>query len=302
MATKKNRKQTGLGKGLEALLGQTENEFQQESEVTEKVINLSIDEISPNRNQPRKEFDSKKLNELSNSIKQHGVLHPIIVVERKNPNYYMIIAGERRWRAAKEAGLKKIPSIIRKMEDHLILQHSIIENIQRENLNPVEEARAYQSLINQYNMTQENLAKALGKSRPAITNALRLNKLPEEVLNKLIDGKISAGHARCILALPNTDDQIKASKIISKDGLSVRATEKYINKLLNPVEKKKTDVKKSSAYDLSIKQVETDLSKALGTKVSLKDRSGKGKIEITYANNDELERIRKLFLSWTNQN
>lgn len=296
MATKNKKKQTGLGKGLGALLGQSENEFKQEAQTTEKVINLKIDEISPNREQPRKEFSQEKLDELAKSIKQHGVLQPIIVVERKNPDFYMIIAGERRWRAARQAGLKHIPSIVRKMEEHLILQHSIIENIQRENLNPVEEARAYKNLIDQYNMTQENLATTLGKSRSAIANTLRLNKLPEEILRELIMGEISAGHARSLLALPTREDQINASKTIIQKELSVRATEELVKRLLKPVKHKTKKASHDTAYTLSIQKVETDLSKALGTKVRLQDNAGKGTIKIDYANNDELERLINLFL------
>lgn len=296
MATKKTaKKQTGLGKGLGALLGQTEQSFRTENQVIEKIINLDLDEIAPNKQQPRKHFDQEKIAELTASIKENGVLQPIIVTKKINPDYYMIIAGERRWRAAKEAGLKKIPAIIRDVKEHQIMQHSIIENIQREDLNPVEEAKAFLSLLNQYNMTQEELADKLGKSRSAIANSLRLNRLPQEILDYLEKGVLTAGHARNLLALTTKEDQLMAAHYIIERDLSVRQTEEYIKRLLEP-QKPKTSKRSqlSDAYLLSVKKIETDLSKSLGTKVRLKDRAGKGKIEINYANNDELDRILEL--------
>lgn len=291
MANKSNKKQTGLGKGLGALLGQTEQQFKQEYQTVEKVVNLNIDEISPNKEQPRKEFDSEKISELADSIKENGVLQPIIVIKKENPDYYMIIAGERRWRASREAGLKTIPSIIRKMEEHLVLQHSIIENIQRENLNPVDEAMAYQQLMDQYNFTQEEMAKKLGKSRSAIANMLRLNRLPAEVSKELADGTITIGHARCLLALPSIEDQIDACETILQEEMNVRQTEKYIKSLLEPTKKTKKSKNRLNAYLLNIKKIEDELSKSLGTKVKLKDKQGKGLIQINYSDNDELERI-----------
>lgn len=278
MANKSNKKQTGLGKGLGALLGQTEQQFKQEYQTVEKVVNLNIDEISPNKEQPRKEFDSEKISELADSIKENGVLQPIIVIKKENPDYYMIIAGERRWRASREAGLKTIPSIIRKMEEHLVLQHSIIENIQRENLNPVDEAMAYQQLMDQYNFTQEEMAKKLGKSRSAIANMLRLNRLPAEVSKELADGTITIGHARCLLALPSIEDQINACETILQEEMNVRQTEKYIKSLLEPTKKTKKSKNRLNAYLLNIKKIEDELSKSLGTKVKLKDKQGKGLI------------------------
>ncbi len=291
MANKSTKKQTGLGKGLGALLGQTEQQFKEDNHVVEKVVNLNIDEISPNKEQPRKEFNSEKISELADSIKENGVLQPIIVIKKENPNYYMIIAGERRWRASREAGLKTIPAIIRKMEDHLVLQHSIIENIQREDLNPVDEAMAYQQLMDQYNFTQEELAQKLGKSRSAIANMLRLNRLPQEVLKELADSTISVGHARCLLALSSIEDQINACETIIQEGMNVRQTEKYIKSLLEPTKRTKNSKNRLNAYLLNIKKIEDELSKSLGTKVKLKDKQGKGLIQINYSDNDELERI-----------
>ena len=250
----KNKKQTGLGKGLGALLGQTEKQFQQSSKSVEKIIELDIEEISPNKDQPRHEFDQEKLKELAQSIKQHGILQPIIVTFKENPDHYRIIAGERRWRAARIAGLKTIPAIIRDVEDHLIIQHSIIENIQRENLNPVEEANAFYDLMSQYNMTQEELAKTLGKSRSAVANTLRLKNLPEEILKELASANISAGHARCLLSLPEVEDQINTCKLIVAKDLSVRETEAYIKNLMNlllGLNPKRVDIE----YQLSIKKL-----------------------------------------------
>ncbi|NLM19275.1 MAG: DUF61 family protein [Clostridiaceae bacterium] len=287
----KNKKQTGLGKGLGALLGQTEKQFQQSSKSVEKIIELDIEEISPNKDQPRHEFDQEKLKELAQSIKQHGILQPIIVTFKENPDHYRIIAGERRWRAARIAGLKTIPAIIRDVEDHLIIQHSIIENIQRENLNPVEEANAFYDLMSQYNMTQEELAKTLGKSRSAVANTLRLKNLPEEILKELASANISAGHARCLLSLPEVEDQINTCKLIVAKDLSVRETEAYIKKFNEPVIRSKPKKRVDIEYQLSIKKIETDLSKLLGTRVKLKDNSGKGQIIIPYNNNDELSRL-----------
>ncbi|MGB4609611.1 MAG: ParB/RepB/Spo0J family partition protein [Saccharofermentanales bacterium] len=287
----KSKKQTGLGKGLGALLGQTEKQFQQASQSTEKIIELDLEEISPNKDQPRYEFDQEKLEELAQSIKQHGILQPIIVTFRENPDHYMIIAGERRWRAAKIAGLKTVPAIIRNVEDHLILQHSIIENIQRENLNPVEEINAFHDLISQYNMTQEELANTLGKSRSAVANTLRLKNLPEEVLKELATEKISAGHARSLLSLSEIEDQIRICELIIANDLSVREAEAYVKKMNEPAVKSKPKKEKNIEYQLSIKKVETDLSKYLGTKVKLKDHLGKGQIIIPYNNNDELTRL-----------
>ncbi|NLJ70940.1 MAG: ParB/RepB/Spo0J family partition protein [Clostridiaceae bacterium] len=287
----KNKKQTGLGKGLGALLGQTEKQFQQASQSTEKIIELDLEEISPNKDQPRQEFDQEKLEELAQSIEQHGILQPIIVTFKENLNHYIIIAGERRWRAARIAGLKTVPAIIRNVEDHLILQHSIIENIQRENLNPVEETNAFHELMTQYNMTQEELANTLGKSRSAVANTLRLRNLPEEILKELASGNISAGHARCLLSLSRIEDQINTCELIIANGLSVRETEDYVKRINEPVLKSKPKKKKDLEYELSIKKVETDLSKSLGTKVKLKDRSGRGQIIIPYNNNEELNRL-----------
>lgn len=291
MASKSTKKQTGLGKGLGALLGQSEQEFKEENHVSEKVVNLDLDEISPNKDQPRKQFDQESIKELADSIRENGILQPIIVTKKKDPDYYLIIAGERRWRASREAGLKRIPAIVRDMDDHLVMQHSIIENIQREDLNPVDEALAYQHLMDQYNLTQEEMAQRLGKSRSAIANMLRLNRLPKEILKELADGSISIGHARCFLSLPNIEDQINACETVIQEGMSVRDTERYINGILNPVIKTKKKAKLSDAYLLSIKKVERSLSKSLGTKVKLKDKQGKGHIEISYSSNDELDRI-----------
>lgn len=295
MAKQTNKKQTGLGKGLSALIGQTEHSFKQElgerNKQSESVIYLKVDEVSPNKDQPRKEFDQEKLQELADSIKEHGILQPIIVVKKENPDYYMIVAGERRWRAAQIANLKTIPALIRKTGSDMILQHSLIENIQRENLSPLEEAEAYQKLMEDYQFTQEALAEKLGKSRPSIANSLRLIRLPESIRKDLAAGKITAGHARAILSLEKLADQELVCKKIIEEGLSVRQTELLVSRLQDKKPKAKLKYTLDPAYKLSIKKVETDLSKLLGTRVKLKDKAGKGKIEINYNSNDELDRL-----------
>lgn len=295
MAKQRSKKQTGLGKGLGALIGQTEQSFQQvleeRNKKSETVMDLKIDEVSPNKDQPRKEFDEEKLEELANSIKEHGILQPIIVIKKEDPDYYMIVAGERRWRAAQIAGLKTIPALVRKTQADLVLQHSLIENIQRENLSPLEEAEAYQKLMKDYQFTQEELAEKLGKSRPSIANSLRLNRLPVLVKKELASGKITAGHARALLSLAKAADQEIACKKIIEDGLSVRQTEILVNRLQEKKAKSRREYKLDPASKLGIIRVETDLSKLLGTRVRLKDRSGKGKIEISYSSNDELDRL-----------
>lgn len=295
MAKQTNKKQTGLGKGLSALIGQTEHSFKQElgerNKQSESVIYLKVDEVSPNKDQPRKEFDQEKLQELADSIKEHGILQPIIVVKKENPDYYMIVAGERRWRAAQIANLKTIPALIRKTGSDMILQHSLIENIQRENLSPLEEAEAYQKLMEDYQFTQEALAEKLGKSRPSIANSLRLIRLPESIRKDLAAGKITAGHARAILSLEKLADQELVCKKIIEEGLSVRQTELLVSRLQDKKPTAKLKYTLDPAYKLSIKKVETDLSKLLGTRVKLKDKAGKGKIEINYNSNDELDRL-----------
>lgn len=275
---------TGLGKGLDLLIPDDGL-----SEDTKDQVLLKINEIEPNRNQPRKNFDEESLNELASSIKSHGVIQPIIV--RKKDGYYEIIAGERRWRAARKAQLKEIPAVIRDYTDREISEIALIENIQREDLSPVEEARAYKALIEEYGITQEELSSRLSKSRTKITNTMRLLKLPEEVLKMVEDSVISAGHARALLALENGDEQIRAAQEIVKDNLSVRDTESLVKKWNNP-SPPQNQKKEKPENDFVYRDMENKISQRLGTKVKISNKkNGRGKIEIEYFSDGELEKI-----------
>ncbi len=284
MAVKKAK---ALGKGLNALLA---NETIPGNE-GRTVLELSIHDINPNESQPRKYFDDVKLKELADSIKENGVLQPIIVT--KSGDNYSIVAGERRWRASRLAGLKTIPAIVRELSEKEVLQQALIENIQRQDLNALEEAEALERLMGEYEMTQEALSRVVGRSRPAVANSLRLLKLSAKVQALLRSEAIRAGHARALLALPEISQQESMAEQIISQEMSVRETEKTINRMLNPkISRKKEE--KSSAYHLSIKKVEEDLSAYLGTKVSLRDRHNKGSILIEYYSAEDLERLLEL--------
>lgn len=275
----------GLGKGLGALLS-VEND---ERDVKE----LKLNEIDPNINQPRQDFDEEKLAELAESIKQHGVVQPIIV--KKEGNTYKIVAGERRWRASRLAGLETIPVIIREYSEHELIEIGLIENLQRENLNPVEQARAYSRLIEEHNLTQEKIAEAIGKSRSAIANSLRLNKLDDKIKQYLIESKLTEGHARAILSLSGREKQIAAADVIVKRGMNVRDAERYVK----AASQKKRKVKKKGLDEdlqIEIKALEDKLKNIMGTKVKLHtDGKQKGKIIIEYYSGEELERILGIF-------
>jgi len=273
----------GLGKGLGALLQNTEPVS---DEVKGAIVNLRLNDISPNAEQPRKSFDQDKLAELAASIKENGIIQPIIVC-RGNQGY-RIVAGERRWRAARLAGLTVVPAIIRELTDVQILQQALIENIQRQDLNPLEEASALERLLKDHQMTQEKLSAVVGRSRPAIANTLRLLQLPEDIQTLVRDELLTAGHARALLAISGQIQQKKAAQLIIDKDLSVRETEKLVKRLnLPPKEAKKPD----PAYTLSVKDVERRLAGRLGTRVKLKDHQGKGTIQIEYYSNDDLERL-----------
>ncbi|MDD2393190.1 MAG: ParB/RepB/Spo0J family partition protein [Eubacteriales bacterium] len=283
--SKTSQSHKGLGKGLGALLtsdGVPEIE-------SASVVNIKITDINPNSEQPRKSFDKKRLEELASSIKENGIIIPIIV--KKEGNAYKIVAGERRWRAAKIAGLTMIPSIIRDLTDLEIMQQALIENIQRQDLNPIEEADALNKLIKDHSLTQEKLANTVGRSRPAITNALRLLNLPEEVKDMVIRDDLTAGHARALLALPEKELQLKAAAILIERDASVRDAEKLVKQLLKPPKQKK---EQDSQYISSILEFESRLSGKLGTKVKLKDKNKKGSIVIEYYSYDDLDRIYEL--------
>lgn len=276
----------GLGKGLGALfedvnIDSTEIEG---SEANKEDINfIEIDEIAPNESQPRKTFNKEKLEELARSIKTHGVIQPIVV--RKQGSHYEVVAGERRWRAARIAGLSEVPCIVRELTDEQNMLVAIIENVQREDLNPIEEARGIRAMIEDYELTQDEVAKAVSKSRPYITNALRMLKLPDAVLDMVSAGKLSAGHARAILSAKE-EEQTEIAKHVETKGLSVREAEKLSKKGLS-FDRKKPG--KHPTKNAAVKQIESELSSALGTKVNLSPNGNKGKIEIEYYSREELE-------------
>lgn len=274
----------GLGKGLGALIS-TANEEPQ----TSGVLELKINEIEPNVGQPRKKFDDEKLMQLSESIKEHGIVQPIIV--RKEDNTYKIVAGERRWRAARLAGLTTVPVIVKELSNRQVMEMALIENIQREDLNPIEEAEAYERLLNEYNMTQEELSKSIGKNRSTIANIIRLLALGDKVKEYLINGEISSGHARALLALEDKEIQEKVCKEVIEKSLSVRETESLVKR----IQKGDGKAQKVKNEDENIQKIEYDLEKILGTKVKLFNKNKKGKIMIEYYSNDELERILELF-------
>ena len=289
-----NEKKRGLGRGLNALINtgtdtESKENAKENNEYKEVFVNISL--VEPNRNQPRKEFDKDALSELANSIKQYGILQPIIV--QKNEDMYEIIAGERRWRAAKEAGLTEVPVIIRDYDKQKIMEISIIENIQRENLNPIEEAMAYQSLMEEYGLKHEELAERVSKNRSTITNSMRLLKLSDNIQQMIIDGKISAGHAKVLLSVENTSEQEKIAQELISKSLSVRELEKLLKQYIKPRKKKKS--KDDKDYSLFYKEYEDRLKDILGTKVQIntKDKN-KGRIEIDYYSAAELERIVEL--------
>ncbi len=273
----------GLGKGLGALIS---NEALEDES---GIIELRINEIEPNSSQPRKFFDDEKLAQLSESIKQHGIIQPIIV--KKENNLYTIIAGERRWRAAKLAGLNKVPVLVKEFSNKQVMEVALIENLQREDLNPIEEADAFLHLMNEFNMTQEQIAETIGRSRPAIANSLRLLGLTEDVKKYIISGDLSSGHARTLVIIQDADMQLRAAEYIVANKLSVRETEAYIKKLFS----NKTGQKKEIKDNPDFKFVEDKLKSILGTKVKLQANNNKGKITIEYYSNDELDRLLEFF-------
>lgn len=291
MAVKKSGLGKGLGRGLEALI--PENIAYEEKMTSDIETKVKISEVEPNRDQPRKTFDEDALDELADSIKEFGVLQPLLV--QKEDNYYKIIAGERRWRAAKKAGLKEVPVIIRDYTKQQVLEISLIENIQRENLNPIEEAIAYKQLMEEFHLKQEEIAERVSKSRTAITNTMRLLKLDERVQNMLIEDIISSGHARALLPIEDLELQYNLAVRVFDEKLSVRETEKLIKDILNPriITKKESP---KMGENLVYRELEEKIKSIMGTKVSINQKSkDKGKIEIEYYSNEELERIIELF-------
>ena len=286
-------KKMGLGKGLDSMIPPkaTANAASLKNDdnttKTGETI-LKINEVEPNKDQPRKNFKEDSLKELSDSIKKHGIVQPLIVSKQKD--YYEIIAGERRWRAAKIAGLKEVPVIIKDYSPQEIMEVALIENIQREDLNPVEEARAYQRLIQEYDLKQEEVAEKVSKSRTAVTNSLRLLKLDDRILNMLSDDIISSGHARALLGISDPEKQYEIAVRITEEGLSVREIERLVKNINNPVQK--TAEKKELKNDFVYRDLEEQLKQKIGTKVRINRKNEKqGKLEIEYYSQEELEKI-----------
>ena len=256
---------------------------------------VKISSVEPNINQPRKQFDEDALLELSESVKQYGILQPLLVSDKKD--YYEIIAGERRWRAAKLAGLKEVPVIVKEFTDQELVEISLIENIQREDLNPVEEAMAYKRLIDEFHLKQDEVAERVGKSRTAVTNSMRLLKLSEKVQQMLIDEMITAGHARAILAISDKEKQETVAMKVFDEKLSVRETEALVKRMLEPPKTEKKS-KFTTAEDAIYESLEEKMKSIMGTRVQIhRKKNDKGKIEIEYYSKDELERIIDLFES-----
>ncbi|MBR5900146.1 MAG: ParB/RepB/Spo0J family partition protein [Clostridia bacterium] len=287
----------GLGKGLSALFSETEEDYgkslifdEEPVKKGEGVTEIEVSSIFANPNQPRKVFDETALKELADSISKHGVIMPIIV--NKSGDRYMIIAGERRFRASKLAGLNKVPVIIKNYDERQIKEISLIENLQREDLNPIEAATAMRSLMNDYGMTQEDLADRIGKSRPAIANTLRLLTLAPEVIKMVANGALSAGHARALISVPNYD-QLKFAEMAVKEGLSVRDVEKSVKEYFAPPEEKQ---KKKVKAELSaeLKELIGDMQRVLGTKVNAIGNDNKGRIYIDYYTRDDLDRLAEI--------
>ncbi len=276
----------GLGRGLDAIFATENVELTTDSD---KIVEISLEEIKKNPYQPRTYFNEEKLNELKESIEKNGLLQPIIV--KKAVKGYYIIAGERRYRAFELLGKKEIPAIIKEMTDEEMMIFAVLENLQREDLSALEESESYKNLMDKMSLTQEELAKKLGKSRPYIANSLRLLKLPAEIKNKLEQGLISAAHARTLLSLKTKKTMEEVCALVIDRKMSVRELEEYVAKLLKPKEVKKPKVK-----DIFIEEQENNLKKLLGTAVTIKQgRNKKGKIEIEFKDNDEFERIISLF-------
>lgn len=298
----------GLGKGLGAIFG--EDVVKENKEETEKkakakaeakaaeemdekgrILMLKLDLVQPNKEQPRKTFDEEKINELAESIKNYGVLQPLLV--QKNDSFYEIIAGERRWRAAKAAGLKEVPAVLKEYSKQEAMEISLIENVQRADLNPIEEALGYRQLIDEFGLTQEEIAVRVAKSRTAITNTMRLLKLDEQIQNMLVQGVITSGHARTLLSLEDTQIQLKAAKEILDKKLSVRETERLVKRLQKEASgEKKEEKKKDETLALIYQDLEDRMKSVMGTKVSIHNKDkNKGRIEIEYYSEAELERI-----------
>lgn len=287
----------GLGKGLDSLIPASVPKAEPVQETEAKEDNaqgtyVKITKVEPNREQPRKNFDEDALQELADSIKQYGIVEPLIVQDRKT--YYEIIAGERRWRAAKLAGLKEVPVIVRNYTEQEIVEISLIENIQREDLNPIEEAQAYRRLLTEFNLKQDEVAERVSKSRTAVTNSMRLLKLCDEVQQMIIDDMITTGHARALISIDDPEQQYTIAQKVFDEKLSVRDVEKLV-KNLNKPEKVKKEPVTDKALETVYQDLEEKLKQSLGTKVSIASKGdGAGKLEIEFYTHDDLEKITDL--------
>ena len=295
-------KNRGLGRGLDALFADQAPIINPESEnknkTTDKerirtenaIVYININDIKPNENQPRKNFDENKIAELAASITEHGIIQPLVV--RRNKSGYEIVAGERRWRASRKAELKEVPCIIRDFDDEQNMLIAIIENMQREDLNPIEEAEGLNQMIKTYGMTQEEVSKSVSKSRPYITNALRLLKLPENIQSMVTEGKLKTGHARALIPVTDQKMQLDICNRIINEGLSVRKVEDLVSKLGQPKKKPAKKVKNANTI-----HVENELKNLYGTRVNIKEKGKKGTIELEYYSTDELNRLIELLKS-----
>jgi ParB-like partition proteins len=288
MAKKKN---SGLGRGLDALFGEIEEIEKTDIPAAERegIDNVGIDDIKPNVNQPRKTFSPEGLEDLAASIREHGVIQPIIV--RPSGKGYEIVAGERRWRAARIAGLKTVPCLVRDLSDRENMLFAIIENMQREDLNPIEEAEGIEGMMKEYGLTQAEVSSSVGKSRPYITNSLRLLRLPDEIKELMAEKELSSGHGRALLSMQDKEKMIRLADRIVKEGLSVRAAEAIAAGRIPEARKKRG---KPARKNEDVKRVEDELKTALGTKVNLRMTGDKGRIEIEYYSREELERLIEL--------
>ncbi len=274
------KKKGGLGKGLDAIF------MENTTENGNDTVVLALEEITPNREQPRKEFDEEKIAELADSIRQHGVLQPMLVRPMVTGGY-QIVAGERRFRAARMAGLHEVPVVVRELEDAQVTELALIENLQREDLTPMEEAMGYQSLMEQYRLTQEQVAETVGKSRPAIANALRLLQLPEEIRELLELGKITAGHARALLSFPDEESRMQGAKLAAEQGITVRELEKMAQKAGQPKKEKPRSSQRSTYFD----EVELSLHEYLGRRVKVAGSRKKGTLQIEVPGEEDLQAL-----------
>lgn len=285
-------KAKGLGRGMGALMGDAALQAQESGSVY-----LPISQVEPGLNQPRKNFDDEALEDLAESIREHGIIQPL-TVRRLSSGYYQIIAGERRWRAAKKAGLYEVPAVIIEADDRKVMELGLIENLQREDLNPMEEAEGYQVLLTDYGMTQDEVARRMGKSRPAITNALRLTALPPEVREMLIQGQLTAGHGRAVLMVEGSNAQVAFAQHLVEQGLSVRQAETAAkNFTLTPKKKKRSPAEDPN--HIYIEEVEKSLSGRLGRKVTITAGRKKGRLELEFYNTDDLNELLDLLETLT---